>query len=81
MACDLAILSRPASVAHCADGSPPIVDARMTGRPSLIPPPPEPLDPAIIALVDALARDMAREDHRRERAMPPRQDLISVVQL
>jgi hypothetical protein len=38
----------------------------------------EPLDPALIALVDALARDIAREDHKREMAMPSRQEPFRV---
>jgi hypothetical protein len=32
----------------------------------LSPPATEPLDPAIAAFVEALARDLAREDHERQ---------------
>jgi hypothetical protein len=32
---------------------------------------PEPLDPAIVALVDAIARDLAREDHNKQHQTEP----------
>lgn len=63
----------------------------MTARPALIPPGSWPArmcaelaegrqpDPTIMALVDALARDMARDDHEREQAMPSRQEPASVT--